>query len=139
MAEIARSFVRIEVSEMATRTNPGIDSPPPPGNQSKHPQCGHGASPVGCDGSITTSWPQMGHRFGWPSGVRVDGFTTVFYSRSRIVRASFFVSPPVSLCYPRARNNPLRRPSQVHNAVTLVDLFLARRHRIHVARRSCCR
>src|SRR5207247_199703 len=39
-------------------------------NQTNTPHDGHGASPVGCDGSIRHSAPQTGQRFGQPSGVR---------------------------------------------------------------------
>jgi hypothetical protein len=41
-------------------------------NRSKQPQCGHGASPNGCDGSITTALRQTGQQLGSPSGVRDD-------------------------------------------------------------------
>lgn len=34
------------------------------------PQLGQGASPAGSDGSMQTAWPQIGHAFGRPSGVR---------------------------------------------------------------------
>jgi hypothetical protein len=40
-------------------------------NQSKFPQCGHGASRIGkLDGSMRESWPQIEQRLGSPSGVR---------------------------------------------------------------------
>jgi hypothetical protein len=49
-----------------------------PVNQSKFPQRGQVASPGGRDGSSHTMWPQSGHSFGSPSGVRLDDFMARF-------------------------------------------------------------
>jgi hypothetical protein len=45
-----------------------------PLNQRREPQNGHGASPGGSDGSSRSRFPQIGQRFGSPSGVLEDGF-----------------------------------------------------------------
>ncbi len=53
------------------------------GNQSKWPQYGQGASPAGMEGSMATSFPQTGQRFGRPPEVRDEGSMLELYIRDR--------------------------------------------------------